>query len=96
MRAAVYNNASANFSRRRNFAPTILNSYNNKKNSTSSLFYKRKTLSPNASQKDSMRTVENIHGCRINQLDPSNFRLEFLASFEGSSHSVWYDLICFT
>jgi len=36
-----------------------------------------------------MRTVENIHGCRINQLDPSNFRLEFLASFEGSSHSVW-------
>jgi len=89
MRAAVYNNASANFSCRRNFAPTILNSYNNKKNSTSSLFYKRKTLSPNASQKDSMRTVENIHGCRINQLDPSNFRLEFLASFEGSSHSVW-------
>lgn len=96
MRAAVYNNASANFSCRRNFAPTILNSYNNKKNSTSSLFYKRKRLSPNASQKDSMRTVENIHGCRINQLDPSNFRLEFLASFEGSSHSVWYDLICFT
>ena len=33
MRAAVYNNASANFSCRRNFAPTILNSYNNKKNS---------------------------------------------------------------
>lgn len=51
--------------------------------------YKRKRLSPNASQVDNMCTVENIHGCRIHQLDRSKFRLEFLISFEDSSHSVW-------
>ena len=93
MSAAIYNISCANFYSCRSFTCNILK--RNQKISTSLPSYKRKRLSPNASQGDNMCTVENIHGCRIHQLDRSKFRLEFLISFEDSSHSVWYDLIYF-
>jgi len=87
MNAAVYDKASVNFYCYRSFATGILK--RNTRNSTNSLYYKPKRLSPHASELDNICTVENIHGCRIHQLEPSKFRLEFLVSFTDSSHSVW-------